>query len=138
MAFDANEAPKIFIPTIGTMRIGHDKDRVIWQIGTDKRQSLPWEMAIYFSKAIMAQARNIEEIIKHDKLISDQSFLLSQGANLAITNNRDIMEEARKATRYEKHKKVGLEGIPSKEKVGTPRLIQHPSPKKKEENNGKD
>ena len=138
MAYDANEAPKIIIPTIGTMRIGHDKDRVIWQIGNDKRQSLPWEAAIYFSKAIMAQARNIEEIIKHEQIISDQSFLLSQGANLGITSNKDIIEEARKASRYEKHKKVGLEGIPSEEKVGTPKLIQHPPPKKKEENNGKE
>lgn len=133
MVYDANEAPKIVIPTIGTMRIGHDKDRIIWQIGNDKRQSLPWEAAIYFSKAIMAQAKNIEEIIKHEQVVSDQSFLLSQGANLALSSNRDIAREAHKQSRYEKYKKV--EGIPSVEEFGVPRLIQHPP--KKEENNGK-
>jgi len=137
MADNGNKAPEIIIPKIRTMRIGHDKTDVIWQIGTDKTQRLPWEAAIYFSKAIMAQARNIEEIIKHEQVISDQSFLMSQNFPLALSTNKDIIEEAHKEARYEKHKKVPLKGIPSEEKVGTPSLIQHP-PKKEVKNNGKD
>lgn len=139
MTYNANEAPKIIVPKIGTMKIGHDKTDVIWQIGNDKTQRLPWEAAIYFSKAIMAQARNIEEIVKHEQVISDQSFLYGQGFPLGLSKNKDIIGEAHKEARYEKHKKVGLEGIPSEGKVGTPRLIMHPPPKKKkEDNNGKE
>lgn len=138
MKNNGSKTPDIHIPQIKTMKVGHDKTDVIWQIGNDKTQRLPWEAAIYFSKAIMAQARRIEELKKAGQIIDDQALLLGHGFPIGLTNDPAMLDEARKtAVNNPKLRKLGgMGGIESTERVGKPRIIQHPP--KKEENDGKD
>jgi hypothetical protein len=131
----------IHVPRIRTLRVGHDKTDVIWQIEGEKTQRLPWEAAIYFSKAVMAQAKAIEEQVKAEKIISDQAFLFGHGFPIGIATDPRIRNEARKEAVNDpklRKKGLGMKGIESTEHVGAPTIIQSPPPKKEVKNGEKE
>jgi hypothetical protein len=129
MGNNGKKAPDIHIPRIKSVRIGHDKADVIWQIEGEKTQRMPWEAAIYFAKGILQQAHKIEELIKANQLIPDQALLFGHGMPVGLITDPRMRREARKMAANEpklRNPKLGMAGIESTEGVGTPRLIQHP------------
>lgn len=83
--------------------------------------SMPWQAALEIAKGITAKAREAEEIEKSDQVISDQALMLATGAPFALTANKDIMEEAIKEARYDKHLK-GFGDIKLRPTVGRPSI----------------
>jgi len=141
MGDNGNKSPDIHVPRMKSVRIGHDKTDVIWQIEGEKTQRMPWEAAIYFAKGVIAQARKIEEQVKAGQIIVDQAILFGHGFPIGIATDPRMRDEARKqAANDPKLRKegLGMKGIESTEHVGSPRLIQHPPPNKEVKEDGKD
>jgi hypothetical protein len=88
---------------------------------------LPWEAALALADGIRAKGKLAEEYAKANQIISDQAILMRAGAPFALTNNPDILSEARKTAETDRNLRRYIPAsIPSGERFGVPTVILGP------------
>ena len=94
----------------------------------ENRRSLdmPWDAALALAKAIYVQARRAEEHAKALTIVQDQALLIRSRAPFGLTNNPDIIAEAKKEAvcnptlrKFVPPKNIGGPIL------GTPKVIRH-------------
>lgn len=92
---------------------------------------VPWDQAEVLGRALIAKAREAEEIAKADTIAFDHAILLRAGANLGLSNNPKIVEEAGKKAAWDSNLRRYMPGgVRSQENVGVPAVINK-SPRRK-------
>lgn len=84
-----------------------------------------WSIAEMLAKALIAKAREAEEVEKADSVILDAAILFRSGAPFSLSRNPDIMHEAVKEAQHNTILRRHMQGIKSAEMFGAPRLIKH-------------
>jgi len=117
---------EIYVPKIKQVTIKRDDLYVLIVIEDRKVLDLPWDAALQLAKAITIQAKRIEEDVKHSQIIADQALLMRSGAPFGITNNPDIIAEAKKEAVGNTflRKNVSGKGIGGPI-LGTPTVVRH-------------
>jgi len=81
---------------------------------------MPYEAALQLAKALQAKAKCCEQLVRAERVIADQVVLLKAGVPLNLSGPLPkIFTEAAKQL-------PGAGNVPSRMKVGTPGVTQHP------------
>lgn len=87
---------------------------------------MPWEAADQLAKALLAKARQAEELQKAEQIALDQAVLLRGGFPFGLTRHRAIMSEALKQALWNTQLRRYMPGgVKSQEVFGTPAIIRH-------------
>ena len=121
---------QIYVPKITEATVSRDGLDVLVVMNGRRVIELPWEAALQLARAIVVQARRIEEQVKADKIVSDQALLMRAGAPFGLTSHPDLISEAKKEAAGNTVLRKNLPLIESRESVGTPTVIRH-RPKKR-------
>lgn len=81
---------------------------------------MPWEAAAGFARAVTGAARLAEEFAKHDQVIGDQALAFRAGLPWGLTDNKAIIEEAKKECLHNRDLRRFIKGTPTRIKIGTP------------------
>lgn len=92
-------------------------------------EPMPWKAALAVSKVIRHQAKKAEEYDKALQIIDDQAVLMRARFPLGLTNNNDMLNEARKEAHWNSDLRRYLPHIEPTMVVYSPSIIKHP-PKK--------
>ena len=120
----------IYLRKIEKITVRRDGPNVILIMENRRPLDMPWDAALSLAKAITRQARLAEEQAKAPAIALDQALLMRSGAPFGLTNNPDIIAEAKKEAvgntklrRYLTGNRAKGIGGPT---VGAPTVIQHP------------
>lgn len=119
----------LHVPKIREVSVRQDGKRVVLLEHGAAILDLPWDAALALARAIMAQARKVEELVKAEEIIGDQAVLMRTGFPLGLSSNPAIMKEAAKEAAWNTELRRAIPSIKSAEKFGMPSLIQE-KPKK--------
>lgn len=104
---------------------GMRKERVVFIVDGKTVLDLHWRHyndVIRILKQAMAQAEeheNAEQVIEH------QSVLMRMGGPIGLSDNPDILKEARQRALYDKKLRAYLPSVKHQSVVGTPKLVQY-------------
>lgn len=121
---------RVHVPKVREVTVRQEGDRVLLLEGGRTVLELPWDAAVQLSKAILAQARKAEELVKAEQIIADQALLTRLGTPLGLTNNPAMLKAAANEAAWNRdlRRRVPLKragGIKSGAVFGTPKLIMH-------------
>ncbi len=121
--------PEIIVPKITQATIKRDGIEVVIVMGNRRVLALPWDAALVLAKAMIIQARRIEEQVKALDIIQDQALLMRSGAPFGLSSHPDIIDEAKKEAvhnptlrKYITGKRAGGIGTSI---VGEPNVVRH-------------
>lgn len=100
-------------------------DRVLLAID-GRGYAIPWQQAIELGRALIAKAREAEEVASANRIIADQALLTRVGAPFALSNNRLIRGAARTAAQWDSALRRAIKATPRREHVGVPTIHQEP------------
>jgi len=122
----------VFVPKIKQVTVSRDGSDVVLVVNGQRVTELPWDAALLVAKAIIIQARRIEEQVKAPQTVIDQAILMRKGIPLGLTSNPKIIDEAKKEAGFNSKLRRYIPGtIESREIFGKPVLIKH-KPKQEE------
>ena len=114
----------LIIPTIKTVNVRREGDRVLLIQGGRTVLDLPWDAAKDVAKAMRLQAARAEQTAKVVQVIADQALLIRKGIPLSLTPNPEVFAEAGKEAAHDRNLRRYLPGgVPSGVKFGMPRLF---------------
>jgi len=116
---------EIYVPKITEATVSREGLDVLVVMNGRRVIGLPWEAALQLARAIVIQARRIEEQVKADKIILDQALLMRVGAPIGLTSHPDLISEAKKEAACNSELRKNIPLIESRESVGTPTVIRH-------------
>ena len=120
---------EIYVPKITEATVSRDGLDVLVVMNGRRVIGLPWEAALQLARAMVIQARRIEEQVKADKIIQDQALLMRTGAPFGLTSHPDLISAAKKEAACNTVLRKNIPLIESRESVGSPTVIRH-RPKK--------
>lgn len=88
-----------------------------------KTIEVPYDIAIDISKSLMNSARYAEEYHNANKIIYDQAILTRTGAFFGLTNNKKILDEAKKESVWNGLLRKYIKRHKQREVFGTPTII---------------
>jgi len=127
---------QIIIPKIEEITIRDGGNAVLLLSNGRRIASLPYEAALALSKAIRIQAKRVEERAKALQIRDDQAVLMRARMPIGLSDNQDILNEARKEAHYNSNLRRYLPHVEPTMEVFTPRIIKHP-PRKEGDNERK-
>jgi hypothetical protein len=118
--------PEVYVPKIKEVQVARDGSHVVLVQNRQRIFSLPWDATLMVAKAMMIQARRIEEELKATQIAFDQGLLIRKGIPFGLTSNPRIFQDAVKEALYNPTLRKAMPfGIKSQEAVGAPALIKH-------------
>lgn len=114
----------ILVPQFRSVTLRRDADTIYLIEDGHVVFSANYKAAIEIAKAIIAQAKVIEEENAAMAIARDQAILTKAGVPISLTGNQAILEEAKTLMKYDKQiKEIKPVGGINKGKVGTPTVI---------------
>lgn len=111
----------IIIPQVKTMSVKVDGDRIIVNIN-GHIESMPWQAAIQLATALFQSSKIAETHAKSESIAQDQALLMRMGANIGLSSNPTVIDEAKKLAAHDKNLRR-LPTIESRSVVGAPSLV---------------
>lgn len=118
--------PTILVQKGGRATVGARGDRVLLAFEGGP-QLLPWRKAESLGSALIAAARQAEEVERAEAVAYDAAILARAGAPFGLTNHPQIQAEAAKLAAWDSRLRRAMPGgVRSKEIMGTPAVTVAP------------
>lgn len=111
----------VIIPKIKTASARVDGDRVIIDLGGGRLESVPWDAAKSIAQMIHQAALQAETNAKAENIAKDQALLMRIGANIGLSSDTKVLDEAKKLAATDKDLRR-LPTIESRSVVGSPSI----------------
>ena len=110
-----------------SIRLKQEGSRVLLIVNGVCVADMPWEAALGVGRACYQCAKMAEEHAKHNDVIADQALAFRLGLPVGLSNNRKIIEEAKKDALFDRDLRRYIRGHATKITVGTPGIYQEES-----------
>lgn len=111
----------IVVPKTREAAVRQEGTRVVVIVDGRAVLDLPWQAAQGMAKAIMAKAKEAEELASAESIAMDSAILLRAGVPLGLTSHPKILDLARKeAVSNRRLRRAMPGGIKSKTQYGRP------------------
>jgi hypothetical protein len=116
---------QIHVPKIREARFHQEGTRVVMLIDGRAVLDVDWQTADGIARALMAKARDAEEVAKHEQLSTDAAILLRSGAPFGFTSHPAIRAIAATKAAWDSALRRYLPGgVKGRTMFGRPGVIQ--------------
>lgn len=125
MANDSN----IIVPTVSSCRIVQNGTNVVMLFDKGVHIELPYQAALQMGRILLQQGKMAEAEAQVHQIVADQAVLMRSGANLGLSDNPRVLQEAFHVAQHDRDLRrylPGAGGIKSAESVGVPSIVAHP------------